>query len=144
VEKHQIAGIPFNQGGNRGPVSGSHNQVAFPMPGDHAVSGFHCAVSDHQHVTGESGGSPGNGPVGFAPEPPVAQPFEQLSGEPAPALDIEGLVNRLVNDMQIFAAREGVPEPAVFPTRGRNAGSALSSARNEDGMPDAGSGAVDG
>jgi len=75
-----------------------------------AVASFPRAVSDHQHIAGKSGGSPGDGTVGFAPVPAGAQAFDKLSGEAAPALKIKRLVDRLVNDVQIFASREGLPE----------------------------------
>jgi hypothetical protein len=73
-------------------------QVAFPVPRHRPVLGFGRAGAE-QHVLGDMRPRFLQGPSPRDPQrAPGSQAGDQLAGERAAALDVEGLVDRLVAD----------------------------------------------
>ena len=85
------------------------DEVAFPVAGHGSVGGLGRPVADHDHVRDPA---PGFEPaVGSALGPAGAQTGGQLTTELAPALHVQGLVDRLVGHLHAGIIGELGPEP---------------------------------
>ena len=97
VDQHREAGRALDQRADRRTLQ-ADEQVAFPVPGNRTVLDLGGALADHhlgRHM--RPGLLPGSGPR-HPQRPPGAQACDQLPLERAAALDVEGLVDRLVAD----------------------------------------------
>ena len=97
VDQHREPGGALDQRADRGALE-PDEQVAFPVPGNGPVLGLGGPFAD-QHLGRDVRPRllPGAG-SGHPQRPPGAQARDQLALERAAALDVEGLVDRLVAD----------------------------------------------
>src|SRR6266550_5302567 len=113
MREHDVAGGAFDQGRDRGLVAGAEDQIAFPVPWHRAVLGLCRSFADHQHRGLEALTSLVGSALRPADSAAGAQTPGQFSTQLAAALDIEGLVDRLVRHAHLRLLRELQPQPAA-------------------------------
>ena len=95
LDEHAQPGGPLDQGGHVAAPVASHDQVTLPVAGHGPVSGLGWALGDVDHRP--DGGTRAHRPtLGPTTGPPRPQPDGQLLAQLTFALDVEGLIDRLV------------------------------------------------
>lgn len=97
MHQHGEAGRPFDEGADGGAVAGADDAVALPVSWDGTIGGFGWTVADHHHGCGAAGLAPVGLPVRLAHGPSCVQCMGQLPAQFTAALDVKGLVDRLVD-----------------------------------------------
>lgn len=113
VDQHGEAGRAFDEGPDGGAVADSDDAVALPVSWDGAIGGFGGPVADHQHGSGVAGLALVGLPVRLAHGPARSECTGEFTAKFASALDVEGLVDRLVGHVHLRAVGEAPAQSAA-------------------------------
>jgi hypothetical protein len=110
VQQHREPGRALDQGPDRGAVQ-PDDQVSFPVAGHGPVRGLGGPLADHDPGCHELLAAAACAGPGDAKRPAGAQARCQLAPQRSAALDVQGLVDRLVGDPHGLIIGEVGPEP---------------------------------
>src|SRR5665811_999993 len=114
MQQHHKPSGSLDQGPDRGLVLCPGDQVALPMPRDGTVLNFWWPLSNVDHAR-DLASAFTNAAAGLAQRTPRPQTLVQVAAQLAPALDIKGLIDRLVTHTHLRIAWEVDLQPGRDP-----------------------------
>jgi hypothetical protein len=114
VHEHQVAGRAFDQGADGGLAVPADDQIALPVAGDGPVGRFSGPLTDHDHVLDRPADALGRVAVRASDSPAGPKGSGQFPAEFTAALDIEGLVDRLVDHVHLRPIGEAGPQSLAY------------------------------
>jgi hypothetical protein len=111
VREQDVAGGAFDEGGDRRAAVRANDQIAFPVARDGTVLDFGGPIANHQHRRLEPRTALVRTALRSADCPACAQTPGQLAPQFAAALDVEGLVDRLVRHVHLRAIGKPQTQP---------------------------------